>query len=131
MGLLDPATGRLTYLNAGHILPLLVRGSGEVLELGQPANLPLGLSSEAFLYDEAVLEIGTALVAVTDGVTDAMSTNGDRFGCERLMGLVKGTPFTASQDLVGAITRGVREFCRDEPQQDDITVLGVLRRKPA
>jgi len=131
MGLLDPPTGRLTYLNAGHILPLLVRGSGEVSELGQPNNLPLGLSSAAFLHDDAVLEIGTALVAVTDGVTEAASPDGDRFGLDRLMGLLKGTPFTSSQDLVGAITRGVREFCGDQPQHDDITVLGLLRREPA
>ncbi|MCX5655275.1 MAG: PP2C family protein-serine/threonine phosphatase [Planctomycetota bacterium] len=131
MGLLDPPTGRLTYLNAGHILPLLVRGSGEVSELGQPNNLPLGLSSAAFLHDDAVLEIGTALVAVTDGVTEAASPDGDRFGLDRLMSLLKGTPFTSSQDLVGAITRGVREFCGDQPQHDDITVLGLLRREPA
>jgi len=131
MGILDPRTGRLTYLNAGHILPLLVRGSGEVSELGQPNNPPLGLSTAAFTHEETVLEIGTALVAVTDGVTEAASPAGDMFGCDRLMALVKAAPFTSSQDLVGTITRGVREFCRDGPQQDDITVLGVLRRGQA
>ena len=81
---LDPATRRLVYVNAGHVPPFVVRAGGgeERLRCGGPV---LGLLDEVTLEPgELTLEPGDLLVAVTDGVTEAMDPTGREFGDERV-----------------------------------------------
>ncbi|MEO1513039.1 MAG: GAF domain-containing SpoIIE family protein phosphatase, partial [Planctomycetota bacterium] len=93
VGLIDPSTGVLTYTGAGHEPPFVVRARGGIVPRMEDV-MPLGLgglaagvlAGESYPTLEHRLEPGDVLVAHTDGVTDAMSYDGARFGWDRLVG---------------------------------------------
>jgi sigma-B regulation protein RsbU (phosphoserine phosphatase) len=124
LGLLDPAAARLDYVNAGHVLPLVV-GGGKVEDLGPPKHPPLSLNEADYTTDSRVLEPGQAVVIVSDGVTEARSPASEEFGVERLRQMLQDAPATAGE-IVSAIGESVRMFRDSCDQQDDITIL-VLR----
>lgn len=86
---LNEDSGRLRYVNAGHPLPLLLRGNKAVLTLGRGRRLPLGLGGAPAEVGEAVLEPGDRLLLHTDGVTDARRADGGRSGLAHLVDLAK------------------------------------------
>lgn len=89
LGVLEPESGRLTWTNAGHNPPLLVRASGGVEQLAGPW-LPLGLLP-GFEYgaEESVLRPGDILVVYTDGITEATNPDGEAYGLERLIAVCR------------------------------------------
>jgi len=105
---LDPATGRASYVSAGHINSLVVTRSGDVVPLGS-TGAPLGLLPPGLPYDTTMIDLrpGDCLVLCSDGVPDAQNEAGDEFGEARL---------TAIDACAGVA-----------PQFDDITLL-VFRR---
>jgi Stage II sporulation protein E (SpoIIE) len=90
---LDTASGRLTWISAGHLEPLLLRGGRFVRTLHLEPILPLGLnealghSLKADVGSEQ-LEPGDLVLIYTDGVTEARSPGGEFFGQERLVDMV-------------------------------------------
>jgi serine phosphatase RsbU (regulator of sigma subunit) len=91
---LDTLTGMIDVLNAGHPLPLLIRGGKVIKELGPPPRLPLGIQPPpgrpitAQVHREQ-LEPGDRLLFYTDGVTEARDDTGAFFGEERLVELTE------------------------------------------
>jgi sigma-B regulation protein RsbU (phosphoserine phosphatase) len=124
---LDPATGELSYANAGHNPPILVRadGTAEMLEGGGPV---LGILSTA-PYSEmhAQLDHGDMLVLYSDGVTEANNEAFDEFDEERFIDVLKQHRHQPATAIVEAVTRALTEFCAGAPQADDIT-LAVAKR---
>ncbi|GAA3343858.1 hypothetical protein GCM10020358_44730 [Amorphoplanes nipponensis] len=86
---LDLETGRLRYVNAGHPAPLLLRHGKLVRELGAGRRMPLGIEDPAVEVAEEVLEPEDRLLLYTDGVTEARTAGGDRFGVARLVDLTE------------------------------------------
>jgi serine phosphatase RsbU (regulator of sigma subunit) len=84
LGDLDLATGHLTWLNAGHPLPLLVRDGCFVGELRCRPSLPMGLGGDIAEVATAHLQRGDRVLFYTDGVTDTRSPSGEEFGLARL-----------------------------------------------
>ncbi|GIF05028.1 PP2C family protein-serine/threonine phosphatase [Actinoplanes siamensis] len=82
-------TGALRYLNAGHPEPLLLRSGRLVRELPEGRRLPLGFDDPQIRVAEESLEPGDRLLLYTDGVTEAHTRGGERFGLERLVDLVE------------------------------------------
>ena len=121
-GILD-GHGRLEYANAGHPLPLLVRGN-RVQGVFPAESCPLGMfQEEKFKTSFSTLEPGDTLVLFTDGITDATSPELFRFGNERLEYVVGQNTGATLEDLQAAILVAVAEFTRGAPQADDITLL--------
>ncbi|MHB8654667.1 MAG: SpoIIE family protein phosphatase [Terriglobia bacterium] len=121
-GILD-ADGKLEYANAGHPLPLLVRGN-RVQGVFPAQSCPLGMfEEEKFKTSFSMLEAGDSLVLFTDGITDAVSPEIVRFGNERLQYVVEQNTGATLGDLQAAILAAVGEFTRGAPQADDITLL--------
>lgn len=121
--------GRLTYCNAGHNPPLVISGrpgaaSVRRLECGGPI---VGLF-ESPGYDEETVTLGPRdwLIVFSDGVSEAMSREGEEYGEERIVGCVERNLGLEPPKLLEAIFADVREFTRGAPQSDDITAL-VLR----
>jgi sigma-B regulation protein RsbU (phosphoserine phosphatase) len=117
--------GSLTYCNAGHNLPLLVSRRGvQRLDTG---GLILGAFKQA-TFEEGVVQLdsGDVLVVFSDGVTDALSTDGAEFGDERLQSCVETNRGLAPEALLDCVLNTVREFSVSAGQSDDRTVL-VLR----
>ena len=125
---LDPKTGEVTYCNAGHNPPLLVRRSGEV-EYLPAGGLILGILPDA-QYDEGRcrLDPGDTVVLYSDGVTEAAPPTGsDDFGEERLADIVRTNAGASAPAVVQAVFDGVAAFSAGAPPADDITVV-VARR---
>ena len=127
LAIIDPATGAITYSNAGHNPGLLIRASGgtEKLEVG---GLMLGIIPMARYQEaQAQMQPGDVLVLFSDGVTEANNPAGDDFGEDRLIELVSGMAESCAQDIVTAINRAVSVFAAGAPQADDVTVLVVKK----
>jgi sigma-B regulation protein RsbU (phosphoserine phosphatase) len=127
-GLLQPETGHLEYVCAGHPFPLLLRKSGEVEELGS-GSLPLGLRDPVEpATGEAVLEPGDFLVLYTDGLVEAMNpAQTEAFGYDRLRQLAGsgGSVESVYDRILFAFDSHVGE----EKLLDDLT-LAVIGRLP-
>lgn len=125
-GLLDPASGTLHYVNAGHEPPMHVLGSNGVARLG-PTGPAVGILEDAsFEVATARLAAGDTLLAFTDGVTEARDEQRDFFSEERLL-QVASAHYSSAEDLLGLIDAAVHDFTGAAPPADDITMLAVRR----
>ena len=119
----NPASRRLTYVNAGHNAPILRRANGtlETLEVG---GLPLGIRSDVG-YETASLELrpGDALIFFTDGVVEAFNEAGEEFGNERWLSAIRNLPDWDAQQSLQFLMKRVDEFAGATRQSDDITCL--------
>src|ERR1700722_4342235 len=124
---LNPATGELSYLSAGHNPPMLVRQDGTIERLNSE-SMPLGIDlTEKFVAGETVLELNDLLVIYTDGVTEAQNESDEQFGEARLLAMLQPrTPERAAVTL-SAIMKHLDEFVGVAAQHDDITCLVVSR----
>jgi steroid delta-isomerase-like uncharacterized protein len=114
--------GCLTYCNAGHNPPLLVRRSSpQRLEGG---GTIVGMFDQATFVDQTVqLEPGDMLVAFSDGITEARDPDGNEFGEERLLSCVTMNRALEPVALLQRVFEAVHEFSLKGSQDDDLTVL--------
>jgi len=124
---LDTASGELTFANAGHNPPILVRASGEaqMLEGGGPV---LGILPVASYGEQRVhLDAGDMLVLYSDGVTEANNAAYDEYGEGRFIEVLKRYREAPAAAIVDAVTRDLAEFAAGAPQADDITLVVAKR----
>ena len=129
-GLYDPATGRLQYVNAGHLPPIMRRASGQFERIGGDATngLALGMFERAtYTTNEISIESGDTLVLFSDGITEAEDPRGRAFedaGVEAVL-----TAEAAREpDAVGkALLAAVDRHAASGRLADDLTAL-VLKR---
>ena len=127
-GLLNPHTGDIHYINAGHEPPIVVAGRALKATLS-PTGPAVGLYEDLdFKVAEIHLEPGHILLAYTDGVTEAQDETGRAFGKEPLVSAAV-SPHTSVGDLIHNIRGLLSKHTRGQDQFDDITLL-ALRRKP-
>ncbi len=116
--------GRLRYINAGHLRPLLFDGRRfEELEVGGPVLGAFYDVPRPYQVGEARLGPGGVLVCYTDGITEASNRKGEEFGLERLKGIIRRRRRSSSRKLFSAIIERVEDFARQERQSDDQTLL--------
>src|ERR1700683_2049463 len=124
---LDPATGDLTYLCAGHNPPILTREDGSVERL-KSDNIPLGIEVlEDYKTGVTRLERADFLVIYTDGVTEARNEKQQEFGETRLLTLLETAGGERSALTLSHIMQNLDEFVGAATQHDDITCLVVRR----
>ena len=125
-GVLDPATGTLSWINAGHEAPVVVGTSGILARLA-PSGPALGMMpGMTFQVRQSRLEPDQTLLAFTDGVTDARDVSGALYSEKRLLELVgKGAPTAAG--LLDRIEQAVTAHSAGAERSDDITMLAVRR----
>lgn len=123
-GLYNEHSRSLTYTNAGHLPPLLIRGdTWEYLEVtgsvvGAFPSLPYGEQT-------VPLGPGDLLVAYTDGITEPENAYGEDFGAERLAEVVMRHRDTEPCEIVAKILEAVRHWDTSEEQADDMTLMIV------
>jgi phosphoserine phosphatase RsbU/P len=131
MAELEPSTGLLRYLNAGHNPGFLVRGGlggGRVEELSS-SGVPLGLlPNSRYQPRELVVEPGDIVCIYSDGITEAESIDEEEFGTERLIELLRKHQGFTLQEVLETLQGAVTRFARGKPQYDDQTVV-LLRRE--
>jgi len=126
-GVLDSSTNQLTYCNAGHNPPLLVRGDGSVGTL-KSSGAVLGQFLD-WPYEQADLQFerGDTLLLFTDGVVEACDGQEKPFGEERLLQLTRERAKNSAHSIQGALLQAVSRHCGGK-FQDDATLI-VLQRE--
>lgn len=123
---LDPTTGALTYVNAGHNWPVLRHTSGAIERL-EAGGLPLGIdASLSYQCGAATLVSGDLLLIFTDGLVEAEDDREREYGEERMLPLLEALEKTAAAEALKRIMSSVDAFVGLTRQHDDITCL-VLR----
>jgi sigma-B regulation protein RsbU (phosphoserine phosphatase) len=127
-GVLDPATGRVIYTNAGHDAPLVLRAGGgvEILESGRAPALCIA-EDPGYPVCDLRLAPGDTLFMYTDGVTEAMDRTSALFSEERLRAAFTGEVPRNARGLAATVLEAVAKFTGDVPPSDDIAVLVVRR----
>ena len=126
-GLYRPEERRLDYVNAGHNPPMLLRASGE-LELLETGGLLLGVFEGAtYERGQVTLAPGDILAIFTDGVTEAMSPEGEEFHEDRLETLLREVQDDTAQGILSAIRKSIINFTGSSTQLSDDLTLIVLK----
>lgn len=124
-GCLDLKTGMLEYCNAGHDWPMLVH-DGVARYFAPPEDMPLGVWDENEFPSQSVqLSKGDVILLYTDGVTEAMNSNGKLFGEEHALECMNGCNPKEPETIIDTIMQTLREYAGDAPQSDDITMLCI------
>lgn len=133
---LEPESGAVKYVNAGHGDCLLLRADGTVEKL-ESTGLPLGMMPPEMLgmlgkdYEERSLRLnaGDLLALYSDGVTEAYDEAENEWGDERLLECLRPIAESSSENIVAQIFEAIDLFARTAPQHDDITAMIIKRRR--
>jgi sigma-B regulation protein RsbU (phosphoserine phosphatase) len=126
----DPGTRQLTYVNAGHNAPVVLRPAVSatnvaceilLLEQGGPA---VGLLPEAN-YQQSVLTMqpGDVLIGYTDGITEAMNFRDEEWGEDRMIAKAISCVHLSAQQILESLIEGADAFASGAPQHDDMTLV--------
>ena len=120
----------VTYCNAGHFPPILLRADGrtELLEEGGP--LLGAIEGAHFQSGELTLEPGDALVAYSDGVLECNNTSGEEFGTDRLVAALRLAKQQSARATLMSLLAAVQDFANGSPLCDDVS-LTVIQRDAA
>ncbi len=125
-GMLNEKNRSLTYVNAGHNPPLLFRSHDRTIEKLPPTGICLGvLENQEYESRSVKIEKDDVLVMYTDGVTEAINTQEEMFGENRLIEIIRNNTHLPAQMILERILSDVEKFAKDMPQFDDITLFVV------
>lgn len=127
IGILDLTTGVLSYTNAGHNPPILIRKDRTADYLTGEPNFVLGRRRRVRYAEEQIkLNAGDKLILYTDGVTEAQSPSEEFFGDDKLLGIVRAAQAQDQTQLIGTIRTAVDSFENSRDHYDDATVLTLF-----
>lgn len=120
---IDPATGEIECVNAGHPPILIADRDGDIRFLQAAENPPLGVDLCTMEVQRALLEFGDVLVIYTDGLTELKNGSKEMLGQDRLgQGFARicaANPDERSSDMAGALDRMLDDFRGDHSPEDD------------
>ncbi|MRR55144.1 MAG: stage II sporulation protein E [Deltaproteobacteria bacterium] len=125
VAVIDTENKRLSYANAGHNFPYLVRGrSGSLEMLEEASGFPLGFEEDSF-YQEFSLEFlqGDSVVLYTDGIVECRGPDEEEFGYKRLENLLRENLGKGPHEAALAMLERVREYSGTSSLEDDATVM--------
>ena len=126
LGLLTISTGEVTYVNAGHEYPAIYRsGKQFAIEKDKHSGPLAAFEGMKFKTGSFTLQPGDTVFCYTDGVTEANNCEHELFGMERMLEALNRCPDAGPKELDEQVRAAVREFAADEPQFDDMTILGL------
>ena len=123
----DCDLGTITYCNAGHFPPILLRQNGQADLLGTGGPLLGALEGAEFQSGELMLEPGDTLVVYSDGVLECCNTAGEEFGLERLMAALREAKQPSAQATLMLLLAAVQEFGNGNPLNDDVSLTLIQR----
>ena len=130
--ILDHERNAITLARAGHDAPLLYKQESQTVTPVKSPGMVVGIDSgnvfDRLMADFAIrLERDDCLVLYTDGVTEALNTEGDEFGLERTIQAVRASASNGAPAIVKKLIGDVRNFTGSHPQNDDITLIAIRK----
>ena len=127
---LDVEEGTMRFARAGHNPALYMQGLDKNSSMLEPGGIALGLDpgevfSDVIREQEVKLERGDILVFYTDGFTEAMDRELEEYGEDRMTAVIRDNSHVSAKEMVDAVCMDVREFVKDFPQHDDMTMVVV------
>ncbi len=127
LAVLDQKRRRLMYASAGHMPIMIRRASGTIDEVGEDVGeCPLGINDDTnYGQGEVTLESGDVVLMYTDGVTDAESSQAERYDWHENHRLPKRVAESGGgpASVARALLQDIREFSANHPQADDMTLV--------
>ena len=128
-GVINPITGIMAYINAGHE-PVVIKDSSGIKQSLDPTGPAVGMMVDMkFEIRQVQIDPGDILIGYTDGVIEASAPNGEFFTRKRLRSIIEQTSSSVT-DLVDGIKTRVATHVHNAPPSDDITMLAVQRLLP-
>ena len=130
--ILDHARNGVTLARAGHDAPLLYKRASQTVTPLKPPGMVVGIDS-GNVFDRITgdfpvpLERDDCLVLYTDGVTEALDTDGNEFGVERTIESVRASADNGAQAIIARLIDDLRNFVGSHPQNDDITLIAIRK----
>lgn len=127
---LDTKLHRLSFLNAGHLWPIILRNKGVTQEL-KVVGMPLGVTRNTFQRKSVSvdLEEGDGFLAFTDALVEGVNQQEEPFGFDRLYHLVNNSCHFMPEKVIANLHEAWREHLGNGKQEDDFTMLCLKRRK--
>ncbi len=126
IGILDISTGKMTFSNAGHNLPVILRADGTREYIKCKSGFVLaGMEDIKYTLEEIQFAPGDRLYLYTDGVTEATDTNNELYGEDRLLNLLASTDSMNAEQTLKAVKEDIDKFVGEAEQFDDISMLIV------
>lgn len=123
LGIINLKTGHVDFCNAGHDYPAIMSANGYKVEKGlhgSPVGFLPGMEFPGGSFD---LNPGDRIFLYTDGIVEAKSIDGSRFGTDRLLEVLNEHKDYSDQDIIACMVDKVNQFAKGEAQYDDITML--------
>jgi serine phosphatase RsbU (regulator of sigma subunit) len=129
-GVLEPDTGRLRYVNAGHNPPFMISyKKGKSVDSLRPTGMALGVIEDTHWGQKIVrFNPGDLLVLYTDGVTDSQDSQGRFFGEQRLLQMVRARHGRPTAEIRDDLMAEVHQFSGSSHLQDDIALMIIARK---
>jgi sigma-B regulation protein RsbU (phosphoserine phosphatase) len=128
-GIIDIEKHNIHYSNAGHDWPFLI-GNDNTIQRLKTGGLMLGLIPQAEYEDERIaMQVGDLLVVQSDGISEAMNSNQEQFGEERLQSILLQQKNQSAEEIIDTVVKEVRSHAGAHPQSDDITIMVIKRVK--
>ncbi len=124
VGVLDLKTGHISYVNAGHSKPLILKKDGELETLHGLSGLVVGaMTGVSFITLETQLTPGDTFFLYTDGVTEAMNNAENEYGALALEAVLNSNIHRDPQDIIDNVLHDVAQHVDGAPAFDDVTML--------
>jgi sigma-B regulation protein RsbU (phosphoserine phosphatase) len=125
-GILDIQTGQFIYVNAGHLPPLILKANNSVELLAGFSGLPMGISpNTTYNMFTTTIEHNSTLLLYTDGITEALNSEGIMYGVSRLEQTLQDSVSLSAERAIEKVLNSVLTFTANEEATDDITALAL------
>ena len=126
-GVLSKSAGQLSFANAGHVYPAIIRRDGMYKLLMSNSAPPLGVNeNQEFMDQKTTMRPGDKLFLYTDGLTDAASVEGEYFGKERMLEILNENLTASPEELLSVMEGVIGDFVAGNEVYDDITMMSVV-----
>jgi phosphoserine phosphatase RsbU/P len=120
----NPSTGIFTYANAGHNLPVIIRGGDEVIYPSNVKGVMLGgLPNQTYMEEVIQLKEDHLVFFYTDGIIEAQNKDGEMFKLGGLVNVLMQYAHLHAEEIEKKVTESINEFTDGLPQKDDITMV--------
>ena len=129
IAILDPLTGTIEYLNAGHN-PIFYANNGKLKKLDK-GGLAFGMLDFAFPYESARIQLypGEKILFYTDGITEAMDSEDEEYSDQRLESFFLSENPAKAKSFIENLMADIKTHTKNTPQSDDITALYLSRNR--